>query len=201
MSSREIALITSKRHTDVMRDIRNMYDQLGESISASAYKDAQGKERRQYELDRDMTLTLVSGYNVKLRKKIIDRWSQLEKRTEPSWLENLTPQARIAISDLSNQLEAVKPKAEYHDKVLAAPNGMLTTEVAQDFGLSAIKLNKELEKIGIQRRVGGRWVLRVFHQNKGYTTDETFLDEEGRTHHSMKWTEKGRKFIHELLEG
>ena len=39
MSSRLVADITEKNHSDVMRDIRNMYDQLGQSISASAYND------------------------------------------------------------------------------------------------------------------------------------------------------------------
>ena len=73
MSSREIAELTEKRHHSVMRDIRNMYQQLGQTISASAYNDTQGKERRHYELDYNMTLTLISGYNVVMRKKIIDR--------------------------------------------------------------------------------------------------------------------------------
>ena len=55
MSSREIASLTGKRHGDVMRDIRKMYDDLGESISALAYTDIQNKERRHYELDKEHT--------------------------------------------------------------------------------------------------------------------------------------------------
>lgn len=31
-------------------------------------------------LDREHTITLVAGYDEKLRKRIIDRWTELERR-------------------------------------------------------------------------------------------------------------------------
>ena len=71
MSSREIADLTGKNHSNVMRDIRNVCKELGQIISASAYFDAHGKERREYRLDKELTLTVVSGYNNKLRHAII----------------------------------------------------------------------------------------------------------------------------------
>lgn len=80
MSSREIADLCDKQHAHVMRDIRTMLDglEIGQSKFGSTYADAQGKVRDCFELPKDLTLTLVAGYNVKLRKRIIDRWMELE---------------------------------------------------------------------------------------------------------------------------
>ena len=80
MTSREIAELTGKNHADVLRDIRNLQDQVGtESIFAlSDYKDSTGRTLPMYELDKKQILLLVSGYNALLRLKIINRWEELE---------------------------------------------------------------------------------------------------------------------------
>ena len=72
MSSREIATLCDKRHDNVMADIRKMLDEL--DIYAPDFSGTFITEQgNQYEC-----LILVSGYNVKIRTKIIDRWQQLE---------------------------------------------------------------------------------------------------------------------------
>lgn len=80
MSSREIAELCSKRHDNVMRDIKTMLDSLQKDALRfeGIYSDAYGREKPSYNLPKDLTLTLVAGYNVVLRKRIIDRWLELE---------------------------------------------------------------------------------------------------------------------------
>jgi Rha family phage regulatory protein len=80
MTSKEIAELTNKEHSNVMRDIRTIQDQVGnESIFELVdYKDAKGEIRPMYALDKKQTLLLVSGYSAVLRLKIINRWEQLE---------------------------------------------------------------------------------------------------------------------------
>lgn len=84
MTSREIAELTNKRHDHVVRDIRNMIEQieaapdLGWLCEQATYTDAQGKERVQYILDYDATMTLVTGYSAELRLRIVKRWRELE---------------------------------------------------------------------------------------------------------------------------
>lgn len=80
MSSREIADLCDKRHDHVMRDIRTMLSELGEPAPTfgGSYIGENGKELPCFNLPKDLTLTLVAGYNVKLRKRIIDRWLELE---------------------------------------------------------------------------------------------------------------------------
>lgn len=85
MSSREIAKLTGKLHTNVMRDIRTMLEGLGHvAISFEGYYVASnGKQNPCFNLPKRETLILVSGYSVALRAKIIDRWQELEAQQAP----------------------------------------------------------------------------------------------------------------------
>ena len=106
MSSLEIAETTGKEHKIVMRDIRNLIDNLNKSygyrsvpvdeikkdyhfatsqnkiseyiFKISEYIDKKGETRPKYELNKKACLLLASGYNIQLRAKIIDRWEELE---------------------------------------------------------------------------------------------------------------------------
>lgn len=84
MSSLEIAKITGKQHAHVMRDIKSLLEQgVNESNFGLMYrisKIGNGAERKDpyYELTKKGCLILASGYDAKLREKIIDRWEELE---------------------------------------------------------------------------------------------------------------------------
>lgn len=90
MSSREIAELTGKRHADVLRDVRNMLNQLGlaERSFASGYLDANNQQRTEYLLPRRECEILVTGYDVVRRAAVIDRWLELE--TKQRQLPNMT---------------------------------------------------------------------------------------------------------------
>ena len=81
MSSRDIAMLCNKRHDNVMADIRKMLDEL--DIYAPDFSGTfiteQGNQYECFNLPKRECLILVSGYNVKIRTKIIDRWQQLEQ--------------------------------------------------------------------------------------------------------------------------
>ena len=84
MTTREIAELTGKAHAHVLRDADAMLealDEKGRSKFGSTYQDAQGKERRELRLPKRETLILVSGYDVAMRAKIIDRLDELERQT------------------------------------------------------------------------------------------------------------------------
>lgn len=86
MSSREIATLCDKRHSDVKRDISVMSEQLELDMSkfAHIYLDTQNRQQTEYLLDKDTCLCLVTGYNAKLRMAIIKRWQELEQLNTPT---------------------------------------------------------------------------------------------------------------------
>ena len=76
MSSLQIAELTGKRHDAVMRDIKNMLEQLNIQSPqfCGDYKDSRGRTYPCYNLNEELTLTLTSGYSVIQRNAIIKEW-------------------------------------------------------------------------------------------------------------------------------
>lgn len=101
------------------------------------------------------------------------------------------------VKPLQEENRILAPKADYTDRVLQAEGLITTTLIAKDFGLSARKLNDILNKEGVQYKQGKTWVLYSKYQDKGYS--QTTTDKDG--HVNMKWTQVGKKFIVELLQG
>jgi phage regulator Rha-like protein len=96
MTSREIAKLTGKSHSHVMRDIRAMVDKLEVEpdldfrYETATYIDSGGVPKKMYELDKDATLTLVTGYDPVSRMRIIKRWQELEQRLRQTPQQVLT---------------------------------------------------------------------------------------------------------------
>jgi phage regulator Rha-like protein len=86
MSSREIAKLTGKQHNNVCRDIVKMLEGLGEHalkfehMYSATIGNGGTRPAREFLLPKRETLILVSGYNVQMRARIIDRWQELEQQ-------------------------------------------------------------------------------------------------------------------------
>lgn len=123
MSSREIAELTGKEHKHVLRDIRVMLDQLSLAEDGYAQKWTDPQNGQAYPvltLPKDLTITLVSGYSVVMRHRIVTRWQELEgQATRPmSQLEVLaaTAQAMVVVE---RQQQAILAAQQQQTKDLA----------------------------------------------------------------------------------
>ena len=93
-----------------------------------------------------------------------------------------------------------KPKVEYFDNQMHNPGLMTVTEIAKDYGWSAKRMNLYLAEKRIIYRQGKRWVLYQKYAAKGYAQYEAFpYDENKEVHNNLKWTQRGKKFIYDLL--
>ncbi len=154
MSSREIAELTGKNHKEVLRDVRVMLDglEIQSAQFCADYKDSRGRRQEEFRLPKDLTLTLVSGYNVKLRKRIIDRWIELEDGPKPQFKIPQTYAEALRLSaDLHDQnakmaeeLEENRPKVDFYDKCVDAENSLGVRDVAKILGTGERRLFKLL---------------------------------------------------------
>ncbi len=120
MSSIEIAVVCSKKHKNVMRDIKQIFSELKFEPAKflSSYIDEQGKTRPCYNLPKRECLILVSGYSTALRAKIIDRWQELEKQVATPQIA--TPQVDYSKPEaLLGVLNHLQSKIEQKDHVIA----------------------------------------------------------------------------------
>lgn len=101
------------------------------------------------------------------------------------------------------QLNELKPKADYYDQILQSKSLVLISQIAKDYGYGAPTMNKKLHELGVQYKQGGQWLLYSKYQNKGYTHSRTIniTRSDGRSDVRMQteWTQKGRLFLYELL--
>ena len=81
MSSREIAKLCNKRHRNIKRDIVSLCSDLEIDVLKfeRIYQDTQNRQQTEYYLDKELVLTLVTGYNAKIRHNVILRWQELEQ--------------------------------------------------------------------------------------------------------------------------
>ena len=116
------------------------------------------------------------------------------------------------IIHLEHQVDGLMPKAIYSDNVLDSVSCFTTTQVAKELGITAQELNRSLCALHIQYYQSGQYMLYAEYAHMGLAKSRTrynaFLDTkcDGRkekmgkavTHTYLVWTEKGRKFIHDL---
>ena len=116
------------------------------------------------------------------------------------------------IIHLEHQVDGLMPKAIYSDNVLNSVSCFTTTQVAKELGVTAQELNRLLCALHIQYYQSGQYMLYAEYAHMGLAKSRTrynaFLDPncDGRkekmgkavTHTYLVWTEKGRKFIHDL---
>lgn len=126
MSSLQIAEITKKRHDAILRDIRNLLQQgvAVHNFVESSYEDANQRNRPCYYLTKKGCLILASGYDAKLREKIIDRWEELEiekRATKPlSQLDILAQSVQILqeqekrLTEVEDRVKVIEAKQTTH---------------------------------------------------------------------------------------
>lgn len=148
-----------------------------------------GKQARQYfiQLEKDWNSP----------EKVMARALQIARKE----LDSLRLVNRVQ----QQQIAELSPKATYYDLVLQCSDLLTTTEIAKDYGVSAIWLNKLLAKNKIQFKQSGIWILYQDFAEKGYTSTKTnsYTDKEGVVHTKAHtyWTQKGRLFLYEFLKG
>ena len=100
------------------------------------------------------------------------------------------------------EIDKLAPDAEYTRKTLSSTTSWNTNIIAKEMGMAAVTLNKKLERIGVQYKQHGVWILTRKYANKGYDKSQTYSylksDGEIGTRIQMEWTETGRRFLHEL---
>lgn len=140
-------------------------------------------------------------YLIEIEKKWNDPQNVVKRAIDILHSENL--QLKLENKSLSRQLEESNKKASYLDVILGTTDAMVTTQIAMDYGYSAVKFNKLLHQLGIQHKVNGQWILYKAYMGKKYTTTKlhTYTDKHGKDHAKplTAWTQKGRRLIYDIL--
>jgi anti-repressor protein len=105
---------------------------------------------------------------------------------------------------LEQQIAEYEPRLNYLDTILNSKDTVAISQIAEDYGMSANRMNKLLHQHGIQYKINGQWLLYSKHKGLGYTKSKPVDIKHSDGSYSVKlntrWTQKGRLFIYETLK-
>ncbi len=107
------------------------------------------------------------------------------------------------IKELTAMVEELAPKADYVDEVLDSVSCFTMAQVAKELDMSEHELTRLLIERHIIYYQSGQYMLYVDYAHRGYAKNRTHsyrdLLDELHTMTYLVWTERGRKFIHDLV--
>jgi phage antirepressor YoqD-like protein len=175
MSSREIAELTGKRHDHVLADIRKTLEEAGIEATefSGALKMSSGQTATVYNLPRRECDLVVSGYSVKYRLAIIDRWQELEAGKSIKVPQTLSEALRLAadlhdkVIEQGKQLELAKPAVAFVENFVEAKSSKCLTDVAKILGKKPQAFMAKLADDGVIFKRGGVWIPHQRHIDAG----------------------------------
>ena len=110
---------------------------------------------------------------------------------------------QTAIKRRDEEIARLKPRANYADQVLDSIDCITTTQLAEELGMTDQELNRRLCEMRIQYWQSGQYMLYAKYARNGLaksrTRKHTAADGLVFTEFYLVWTERGREFIHQLL--
>lgn len=146
MSSREIAQLCNKDHRHVLRDIDDLnatYEVMAlPKVGQSNYTADNGQSYRQYLLNKEQTIDLITGYRADIRIRINRRWQELEAQASaPVIPATLSEALRLAadqaelIEHQQSRLALVEPKAAALDVIDSSIGSINVRDTAKTLGI------------------------------------------------------------------
>lgn len=158
MGTKEISVLLGKNHSDIKRSADRLKESgvIGGSqpLAESKFSNEQGREFMEYRLNKRDSLVLVAQNCPELTAAIVDRWQELESASKPqvpqTYAAALLEAGRLAmeLEQSQAQLAIAAPKADVFDRVMERGALLNATQVAQQIGMSAIKMNRKLDELG-----------------------------------------------------
>ena len=101
------------------------------------------------------------------------------------------------------QIAKLQPRADYADHVLDSVSCFTVTQIGKELNMTGHDLNRLLCEMRIQYVQSGQYLLYADYARQGLAKNRNFeyhnADGELKTRTYLVWTERGRDFIHRLL--
>ncbi|MBE6275195.1 MAG: phage antirepressor [Bacteroides sp.] len=185
-----------------IRDHIDEEDKLGERIVQS------GQARETIVINESGLYALILSSKLDSAKRF-KRWvtSEVLPAIRQNGRYELQRQARV-LEKRNALLEEInaqqKPLTDYARTILSSTQTVTVTQIAQDYGFTAIRFNELLCNLRIQHKVGGQWILYMPFLNKGYVQSFSsyFVSPDGEVQVKLhtRWTQSGRLFLYDELK-
>lgn len=202
MSSREISELVESRHDNVKVTIERLaakglisFTALQENPSSKG-----GRPIKLYHVNKRDSYVVVAQLSPEFTAKLVDRWQELEEKSQPNWIAQLSPEAKIAIQDLSNQLDHATQEVDRLQGVcntMAAQfaPGMTAPKFCKQLnGVNVSMVNNQLVKMNMLNRQGQNLVPTSYSRDR-YFAERNHEHENGSRSYAVL-TIKGAKWLY-----
>lgn len=224
MKTVEIAELTGKQHFHVMRDTEKMFKILNLDASkfGCIYTDAKGRTHKCYELNKHLVRTLVTGYDLELRYKVMVRMDYLETQQSPFMLAGLPDindqaallryaadqieaknQALTRVEEIEGELEKALPAVQTVNQLIKTGENLLIRDAAGALKMRECDLRdwlvkrKYIYRRGKQYRVYSRF--KTAPNGSGLFAEKEREYKPGRFSHTPVITPKGLVYFEKKL--
>lgn len=206
MTSKEIAELTEKSHGHVKRDIIAILKEAGIDPSKFGYTYIDGSNREQsaFRLPKRECDLVVSGYSVKYRLAIIDRWQELESSNHQAIPKTFAEALRLAadqqelIQAQAAQIEHQKPAVEFVERYVESTGNLGFRQVCKLLKAKENDFRAFLQDKQIMYKLAGEWVPYAPHIDAGRFYVTTGTGDNDHNYTSAKFTPKGVEWIAKL---
>lgn len=205
MNSLEIAELTGKLHSNVVRTIKTLIargviaqSQIdlvvnNQSLSANnktkvyVFSGEQGK--------RD-SIILIAQLSPEFTAKIVDRWQELEQKNQQPVIPKTFAEALQLAADQAKQLELAAPKVAFVDKYVTADSGSKGfRQVAKLLNANEKEFRAFLSDSKIMYKLGGEWMPYQCHADAGRFEVKGGVADNDHVYNSALFTPKGINWI------
>ena len=204
------------KHTNSRKAVVDMVDK--DDVTRSYIIDSLGRKQRAIFINESGLYALILSSKLESAKRF-KHWVTSEvlpsirkqggymiARPEETDEVILARALQIMQSTLQRRDEMIaklKPRAEYADHVLDSISCFTVTQIGKELNMTGHDLNLFLCMRKIQYVQSGQYLLYADYARMGLAKNRTFSRESSdgtlRTHTYLVWTERGRDFIHRLV--
>jgi phage antirepressor YoqD-like protein len=214
MTSREIAELTGKEHGHVLRDIRAMVVELAGDPDLDHL--VESKDNRGYTVEialpKSLTLTVVTGYNAVMRKRVMDRWQELEAAaakpapvvvadlaqalSDPAQLRTALLAYTEKVMALETKVKEQAPAVEFVGRYVESTGSKGFRQVCKLLAANESDFREFLLDKKIMYRLGGEWMPYADHLDAGRFEVKAGTSEvSNHAFNQAKFTAKGVNWV------
>jgi len=110
----------------------------------------------------------------------------------------------IDLGQKEQEITQLQERTRYLDVIDCQRDTVIVSQIAQDYGMSAVAFNDLLKGLRVQRKMGEQWILYADYLNKGYVANRMIPIHHAGGKDTYKpmtvWTQTGRRFLYDKLK-
>ncbi len=206
MSSREIAELVGSKHEAVRKSAERLADaQLLTSPLATFPYEHRGNTYYEFRFNKRDSLVLVARLSPEFTAAIVDRWQELEQKSQSSLPSTFAEALRLA-ADQAEQIEQQQkalaiaaPKIEFVDQYVESTGSMTFRQVCKLIGANEREFREFLRAKDIMYKLGGEWTAYATHIDAGRFEVKTgTAAHNDHAYTSARFTPKGVEWVSAL---